>query len=197
MPSSAADPLPALFRALAFAAERHRQQARKDQLKTPYVNHLIDVIQVLVDHGVRDPATLQAAALHDTIEDTQTSLDEIEDRFGAEVRGLVAEVTDDKNLSREERKRLQVAHAPDATPKGALIKLADKIANAWDVGHRPAAAWSVDRRLDYLAWAARVVDALPSPTPSLLDLFRQIHEEGMELVRGRGGKALARGPGGG
>jgi len=181
--SSMSDPLPELTRALVFAAHRHRQHARKDELKTPYVTHLLDVVNLLVEEGVRDSETLVAAALHDTVEDTETSLDEIEALFGREVRDLVAEVTDDKTLRKDERKRRQVEHAPEASPKATLIKLADKIANAWDVGHRPAADWSVERRLEYLVWAARVVERLPAVSPRLVERFRVVHEEGIERLR--------------
>lgn len=178
------DPLESLLQALRFAAERHRQQARKDELKTPYVNHLIDVVWLLVSQGLRDPATLQAAALHDVVEDTGTTLEEIEAVFGREVRDLVDEVTDDKTLPRDERKRLQVEHAPETSPKATLVKLADKVANARDVGHRPAADWSRERRLDYLAWAARVVQQLPEVSPELRRLFQTVHDEAASLLGG-------------
>lgn len=177
-----ADVLPALMQALEFAAERHRSQPRKDELKTPYVNHLIDVVKLLVEFGVRDEPTLVAAALHDTVEDTATTLADIEDRFGPEVRGLVAEMTDDKRLPKAERKRLQVEHAPGVSPKAALVKLADKIANAWDVGHRPAANWSAERRLEYLAWAASVVERLPPVSPALRSRFDDVYQEGVGIV---------------
>ena len=178
------DTLQQLMRAFTFAAERHRQQARKDELKRPYVNHLIDVVQVLVDHGVRDIATLQAAALHDTVEDTDTTLDEIELVFGREVRDLVDELSDDKTLEREERRRLQVEHARDASPKAAMIFLADKSANAWDVGHRPASNWSVARRLDYLRWAAEVVERLPDVSPELREHFERVRGESVRRLGG-------------
>ena len=176
--------LPQLLSALAFAADRHRSQPRKDELKTPYVNHLIDVIHLLVDHGIRDAATLAAAALHDTVEDTATTLEELEGRFGLEVRDLVAEMTDDKRLPKAERKRLQVEHAAGMSPKAALIKLADKIANAWDVGHRPAASWSPERRLEYLVWAAEVVERLPPVSQALRDRFAEVYREGVAVVNG-------------
>jgi guanosine-3',5'-bis(diphosphate) 3'-pyrophosphohydrolase len=176
--------LPQLLSALAFAADRHRSQPRKDELKTPYVNHLIDVIHLLVDHGIRDAATLAAAALHDTVEDTATTLEELEERFGLEVRDLVAEMTDDKRLPKAERKRLQVEHAAGMSPKAALIKLADKIANARDVGHRPAVSWSPERRLEYLVWAAEVVERLPPVSQALRDRFDEVHHEGVAVVNG-------------
>jgi guanosine-3',5'-bis(diphosphate) 3'-pyrophosphohydrolase len=123
-----------LLRALAFAADRHRGQRRKDVDASPYINHPIAVAQALAEiGGVVDAATLVAALLHDTVEDTDTTLDEIEAWFGAEVRGLVAEVTDDKSLPKQRRKELQVEHAPHRSPKARLVKIADKLANLRDV----------------------------------------------------------------
>ena len=106
-------PLPGVLAALEFAAERHRDQRRKGTEAAPYINHPIAVTRLLADvGGVSDPVLLQAAILHDTVEDTDTTLDELEARFGPEVRRVVEEVTDDKSLPRRERKRLQVARAP-------------------------------------------------------------------------------------
>jgi guanosine-3',5'-bis(diphosphate) 3'-pyrophosphohydrolase len=98
-----------LLKAANFAAKKHRNQRRKDSARTPYINHPIGVANILTEEGdVDDIATLQAALLHDTVEDTDTTLEEIEQIFGEEVRKIVDEVTDDKRLPYEERKRLQV-----------------------------------------------------------------------------------------
>ena len=148
-----------LFRALAFAAYKHRDQRRKDAEASPYINHPVEVARLLASEaGVCDLATLLAAILHDTIEDTGTRGDEIEARFGTEVRALVEAVTDDKALPKEERKRLQIEHAPHLSPPAKLIKLADKISNVTDVTRNPPEDWSLDRRRDYLDWAERVVE---------------------------------------
>jgi guanosine-3',5'-bis(diphosphate) 3'-pyrophosphohydrolase len=93
-----------LLKAIAFAADKHRHQCRKDAEASPYINHPIAVAAVLAAEGdVSDEATLIAAALHDTVEDTQTTLLELEDHFGSEVAGLVRELTDDKSLEKTER----------------------------------------------------------------------------------------------
>ena len=85
--------LPALMRATLFAAEKHRGQRRKDVDKTPYINHPIMVVNLLSNVGrITDVETLQAGMLHDTIEDTDTTADELEEHFGYEVRSLVLEV---------------------------------------------------------------------------------------------------------
>ncbi|MET0122816.1 MAG: HD domain-containing protein, partial [Candidatus Thiodiazotropha sp. 6PLUC9] len=122
--------LPLITRALLFSARKHRDQRRKDVQATPYVNHPIVLMDILVNEaGVYDAETLIAALLHDTIEDTDTTVEEIEREFGLVIAGLVMEVTDDKTLSKLERKAMQIDHAPDLSFKAKLVKLADKIAN--------------------------------------------------------------------
>ena len=147
-----------LLKAVAFAAEKHRGQRRKGEEASPYINHPLAVAEMLADIArVRDVSVLMAAVLHDTIEDTKTTPDELEAEFGRQVCALVQEVTDDKNLPKEERKRLQIEHAPHLSSSAKLIKLADKIANVRDVTEDPPSGWSTERRLAYLDWAERVV----------------------------------------
>jgi guanosine-3',5'-bis(diphosphate) 3'-pyrophosphohydrolase len=147
-----------LLKASTFAARKHRDQRRKDAEASPYINHPIEVAEILARiGGVDDVKVLQAALLHDTVEDTQTSPDELEREFGAAVRKLVEEVTDDKTLPKPERKRLQIEHAPSLSAGAKLIKLADKICNVRDVMYTPPKGWDERRRLEYFDWAARVV----------------------------------------
>src|ERR1051325_3561723 len=102
------DALAALLKALHFAADKHRDQRRKDEEASPYINHPIEVAELLARIArVTDVVVPQSAILHDTVEDTHTTPDELEEQFGAEVRRVVLEVTDDKRLPKEERKRLQ------------------------------------------------------------------------------------------
>lgn len=146
-----------LLRALAFAAEKHRSQKRKGIEESPYINHLIAVAHVLaVEAKVTDEATLVAAILHDTIEDTKTTQEELENQFGSDVAILVAEVTDDKSLPKEVRKQLQVEHAPSLSTTAKRLKLADKICNIRDVTMKPPSDWSTERRAQYLDWAEEV-----------------------------------------
>ena len=159
--------LPLLFRALRFAADHHRDDRRKGAGASPYINHPIAVASELVDAGVVDPEVLAAALLHDTVEDTWATPDDIEAEFGPRVRTLVDAVTDDKSLRSRERKRLQVVHAPDLDPDAKLIKIADKTANVHDVGHDPPASWSVERRQEYLDWTERVVAGCRGHSPAL------------------------------
>lgn len=149
--------LPAVFAALRFAAERHSRQMRKGVAGYPYVNHLIAVTELLVRCGVDDVETIQAALLHDTIEDTETTPEELAATFGDVVRDLVLEVTDDASLPKGERKRLQIEHAPDLSARARRIKIADKTCNVVDIAHDPPPDWSRTRRLEYLAWAEAVV----------------------------------------
>jgi (p)ppGpp synthase/HD superfamily hydrolase len=148
-----------LLRAVRFAAHKHRDQRRKGMDASPYINHPIEVAELISRVGeVDDLEVLMAAILHDTIEDTNTEPEEIENAFGAAVRSLVAEVTDDKKLEKRERKRLQIEHAPHISDGAKLIKIADKTCNVRDVAHSPPSDWTAERRADYLDWASRVVD---------------------------------------
>jgi len=161
-----------LFDALAFAAHKHRAQRRKDKAASPYINHPIALADVLANEGgVVDPATLCAALLHDTIEDTRTSYRELRLAFGKEIADVVREVTDDKSLRKTVRKRRQIEHAPHLSTRAKLVKLADKICNLRDIATNPPATWSRERKRKYYEWAKRVIDALRGAHAGLERLF--------------------------
>ncbi|MCU7878439.1 MAG: HD domain-containing protein [Candidatus Thiodiazotropha sp. (ex Lucinoma borealis)] len=161
-----------LIRTLAFAARKHRDQRRKDVEASPYINHPITLADILVNEGsVTDIETLITALLHDTIEDTDTTVDEIESEFGLVVAGLVMEVTDDNSLSKLERKELQIQHAPYLSKKARLVKLADKIANLRDVYQSPPIEWSLQRKQAYFDWAKAVIDGLRGTHDDLEAIF--------------------------
>jgi guanosine-3',5'-bis(diphosphate) 3'-pyrophosphohydrolase len=161
-----------LFRALAFAAHKHRDQRRKDAEASPYINHPIALAEVLAgEGGVADAAVLAAALLHDTIEDTATTAAELRAEFGERIAAMVEEVTDDQNLPKAERKRLQIVHAAGLSPGARLVKLADKICNLRDVAERPPAKWDLQRRQEYFEWAKRVIDGLRGANPKLEAAF--------------------------
>jgi len=161
-----------LLKALAFAAHKHRDQRRKDRDASPYINHPIALADVLVNEGgVSDVEVLCAALLHDTVEDTATTPEELVDAFGPRVARIVAEVTDDKTLSKADRKRLQVEHAARLSPEAKLVKLADKICNLRDVAERPPANWDLARRREYFDWAKQVVDGMRGAHPRLEAAF--------------------------
>lgn len=161
-----------LLEAAAFAADRHRNQRRKDAVASPYINHPLALAKLLaVDAGVDEIDVLIAAVLHDTVEDTETTREELAARFGDVVAGIVAEVTDDKRLPKQRRKELQIEHAPHKSRGAALVKLADKICNLRDIASSPPADWPVERKREYFDWARKVVDRLPRVNDRLLTLF--------------------------
>jgi guanosine-3',5'-bis(diphosphate) 3'-pyrophosphohydrolase len=149
-----------LFKALSFSAEKHTKQRRKDIDKTPYINHPISLANILAQRWVIDENVLCAAILHDTIEDTETTVDELQEHFGEKITSIVLEVTDDKSFEKSLRKQKQVEHAASISHEAKLVKLADKIANITDIINTPPADWSTDRKKEYFEWAKAVVDNL-------------------------------------
>lgn len=175
--------LPGLLAALEFAAERHRDQRRKGREASPYINHPIAVTRLLAEVGnVSDPVLLQAAILHDTVEDTETTLDELEARFGPEVRRVVEEVTDDKSLPKLERKRLQIEHAPQRSNRAKQLKVADKSSNLIDIAHRPPENWTPERKQEYFDWAERVVEGCRGVNSALETRFDEVLGEARESL---------------
>lgn len=170
------DNLVLIFRALTFAAEKHRHQRRKDVAASPYINHPIALATVLSQEGgVSDVPVICAALLHDTVEDTETTSAEIEALFGAEIGRVVMEVTDDQALSGAERKRLQVENSAHASQAAKLVKLADKICNLRDMDMHPPAGWSAEKRRAYFDWAKAVVDGIRGTHPVLEAVFDQAY----------------------
>jgi guanosine-3',5'-bis(diphosphate) 3'-pyrophosphohydrolase len=170
--------LAALLAALSFAAQKHSRQRRKDSDATPYINHPIAVAEVLARVGrVTHLPTLQAAILHDTIEDTQTTPQELDDHFGEAVRLLVQELTDDTSLPKQERKRLQVEHAPHLSRAAQQIKIADKICNVGDITPTQPVDWPLQFKRDYLDWAERVVAGCRGCNPQLEQHFDAVLNE--------------------
>ncbi|MGH0128223.1 UNVERIFIED_CONTAM: hypothetical protein FKN15_044935 [Acipenser sinensis] len=197
-----------LLETVNFAAEKHKTQRRKDPEATPYINHPIGVARILsYEGGITDITVLQAALLHDTVEDTDTSLPELEAVFGATVARIVQEVTDDKALSKQERKQLQVEHAPHCSHQAKLVKLADKLYNLRDLNRctpsgetahtgtpsRKTARtdtpsrktahtdtpsrWTLQRVQEYFTWAAQVVKGLRGTNAVLEEKLYQLFKE--------------------
>ncbi|MFN8656287.1 MAG: HD domain-containing protein [Candidatus Obscuribacterales bacterium] len=172
-----------IFAALRFAALKHKEQRRKDS-KTPYINHPIEVAELLLRVGREtETETVVAALLHDTIEDTNTTAEEIQALFGEKVAGLVKECTDDKSLPKEVRKELQVEHAPHKSEAAKKIKLADKISNVKDVIFTPPPDWSLQRKMEYLTWSERVVEGLRGCSPGLESLYDNVLAEGKNVLK--------------
>ena len=165
-----------ILKALEFAALKHRDQRRKDQVASPYINHPIALANLLArEGGITDPVVQVAAILHDTLEDTQTTLAELRAAFGAKIAAIVWEVTDDTTLPKAERKRLQIEHASKLSHEAKLVKLADKICNIRDVADHPPARWDLARRREYFEWAKAVVDRLHGTDPVLEHLFAKAY----------------------
>lgn len=172
-----------LLKAVAFAADKHRFQTRKDSERTPYINHPINVALTLCEVGHEsDTDLLVSAILHDTVEDTETTPEEIEKHFGKFVRDIVMEVTDDKNLAKEERKRLQIVKAHLKSRPARKLKLADKICNVHDIIHHAPSGWTLERRLDYLSWCEQVLEGLRGVNHLLEKKLHDSIQEGRTLL---------------
>jgi guanosine-3',5'-bis(diphosphate) 3'-pyrophosphohydrolase len=151
-----------------FAAERHKEQRRKGAGQSPYVNHLAEVARLLAAATEGGDAELIAAGwLHDTVEDTATGREELVSTFGDDVASLVMEVTDDKTLPKQERKRLQVLKTPTKTPRAKMIKLADLTSNLRQFPD----SWEQQRIQEYLEWAAKVAAGCRGVNPELERMF--------------------------
>jgi len=169
-----------LLKALAFAAHKHRDQRRKDVEASPYINHPIALAVVLCNEGgVTDENVLCAALLHDTVEDTKTTLEELTENFGNIISGIVMEVTDDKNIEKADRKRLQIEHAAHSSHQAKLVKLADKISNLRDIVASPPDGWDLKRKQEYFDWAKKVIDQVRGTNADLERIFDGIYAKGL------------------
>jgi guanosine-3',5'-bis(diphosphate) 3'-pyrophosphohydrolase len=168
--------LPRLFKALTFAAERHEQQHRRGAVASPYINHPIDVADILCrEAAVTDLDVLCAALLHDTVEDTDATAEQLRSAFGEKVAAIVLELTDDESLPRAQRERQQEEHAACLSEPARLVKLADKISNLRHTARTPPPEWDLQRRREYFDWGKRVIDRLRGVNPRLEALFDQAY----------------------
>jgi len=161
-----------ILKALEFSARKHKNQRRKDVEASPYINHPISLANILCNEAhVTDVNVICGALLHDTIEDTETEPEELQDEFGVEIKDIVMDVTDDTSLHRHQRKQAQIDHAPHISREAKLVKLADKISNLRDVSSNPPPSWSLDRRQQYFEWAKKVIDQLQGTDAQLESIF--------------------------
>ncbi|MGQ9367141.1 HD domain-containing protein [Azospirillum sp. A39] len=178
------DALIAFTRALDFAAHKHTDQRRKGLRAEPYVNHLAEVARLVAEAtDGAEPDAVIAALLHDTLEDTDATREEIAQAFGERIAAIVVEVTDDKRLPKAERKRRQVDHAPHASRPAKLVKLADKVSNLRSMAVSPPANWAQRRKVEYFEWAAAVVAGLRGTNERLEAQFDEAYESGLAELR--------------
>jgi (p)ppGpp synthase/HD superfamily hydrolase len=165
-----------LSQAVDYAARQHIAQRRKGDRAEPYVNHVIEVAAMLAEAtGGTDTVLVMGGLLHDTIEDTDTEYDDLARRFGAEVADLVQEVTDDKSLPKEVRKRLQVEKTPHKSTRARLLKIADKTSNLRGLVESPPTGWTAERLRAYVVWAADVVRSCRGLNARLEAQFDEAH----------------------
>lgn len=148
-----------VLRAAVYSARAHRDQRRKNSIAEPYINHPLRVAENLSAINAPEAAII-AALLHDTVEDTDTTMDDIENEFGMIVRGVTAEVTDDKTKPSPVRKQAQIDHAPNASNFAKYVKLSDKLDNCSDLIARTPVGWDAKRVAEYFAWSEKVVAGL-------------------------------------
>ena len=170
-------------RAFNFASQRHSKQRRKGEAQEPYINHLAEVA-LLVAEATRgkDANLIAAALLHDTIEDTDTTREELAICFNDDIANLVNEATDDKTLRKEKRKQLQITNASKKTQRAKILKLADKTSNLRSIANSPPKNWDSLRKTEYIDWALRVVAGLGDFPTELKTHFDQAVEKARNSV---------------
>lgn len=159
-----------LKKAIDFATEKHKGQYRKNSKKEEYIIHPIEVMIILRDHGVTDQVALVGAVLHDTIEDTSATYEEILELFGEEVADVVLEVSDNKSLPKLERKKFQVSKISKKSFAARMIKIADKLSNSADLLVDPPVGWSSVQINGYIKWSEEICNRAMSlgDTPNAL-----------------------------
>jgi GTP diphosphokinase / guanosine-3',5'-bis(diphosphate) 3'-diphosphatase len=179
MNSVTENPVLKFTRAVQFAAIKHTGQRRKGENAEPYINHLAEVAETLALHTEgRDWNLVIAGLLHDTLEDTDTTYDELVAGFGHDVANLVKEVTDDKSLPKAERKRLQIENAPHKSARAKMLKIADKLSNLHSILKSPPKDWPIERKLEYFEWAKRVVEGCQGANSA----FKELYDEGRRTL---------------
>lgn len=149
-----------VINALDFAAFFHKDQRRKNKDKDPYINHPIEVAKILTDCGVNDPNIIAAAILHDVIEDTRITIEDLANVFPTPVINYVKEVTDDKSLPKVEIKKRQLEKMKTASDGAKMIKAADKISNCSNLFTDPPESWSVEYQRGYFTWCYYVCEEI-------------------------------------
>jgi (p)ppGpp synthase/HD superfamily hydrolase len=167
-----------VLRAADMVARWHVHQRRKGEAQEPYINHLLEVANLVAEatHG-EDPELVAAALLHDAVEDQAVPIELIAREFGARIADIVKELTDDRTLPKDARKAAQVKNASRKHPAAKLIKIADKTSNLRAIINSPPSKWSTQRRLEYIRWARAVVAGLRGTSSSLEQKFDEVAAE--------------------
>jgi GTP diphosphokinase / guanosine-3',5'-bis(diphosphate) 3'-diphosphatase len=167
-----------LSQAADYAACQHVAQRRKGDRAEPYVNHVIEVAALLAEAtGGSDPVLVMGGLLHDTLEDTDATVEDPVERFGTDVAALVQEMTDDKSLAKDVRKRLQIEKTPFKSTRAKLLKIADKTSNLRGLMSSPPAGWTQERLRDYVVWAEQVVRSCRGLNPMPERRFDEAYEK--------------------
>jgi (p)ppGpp synthase/HD superfamily hydrolase len=174
-----------IMRAADFAARKHKNQKRKGEVAEPYLNHLIEVATLVAEATDGRPEVVVAALLHDAVEDQDVTNTEIVGLFGPTVASLVAELTDDKSLLKQERKDKQINAALYKSEGASVIKLADKTSNLLAIANSPP-PWPADRKRAYVEWASAVVSGLPVKPAGLLARFEAAARLATESIERQG-----------
>ncbi|MFD0980945.1 HD domain-containing protein [Tropicimonas aquimaris] len=178
------DDILALSRALVFAAEAHRNQRRKGAAQEPYVNHLIEVMDLVARAtGGQDVEQMIAALLHDTIEDAGVTAEDLEQRFGTRVARMVVDNTDDMTLSKPERKARRLAAMPSKPADSRAVKTADVISNLRALVVSAPAGWDIERKLGYLDGCRKLIAAGSGANDALERLFEETAAEAEKAIR--------------
>jgi guanosine-3',5'-bis(diphosphate) 3'-pyrophosphohydrolase len=160
-----------VLKAVGFAARAHDGQMRKDG-KTPYVSHVVRVAFV-VRHvfGFDDAMMLQAALLHDTVEDTTTDFDDLAEQFSPQIASWVAALSKDKRLPDDQREKAYIEGLQKAPWQVQVCKLADMYDNLLDSQHLDA-----ERKAKSRKRVRQYLDAFVGMTHSEVVRCRQIVE---------------------
>ena len=162
-----------ILKALNFAREKHEGQFRKDEFQRPYIVHPVGVYGLLFNAGIENEDVLCAALLHDTIEDTNTTFDELAIEFNIEVAGLVGEVTNNPAISKAKQKLMQLEDAPYMTNGARLVRFADKINNLNDIAEFPPVGWDKAKKDRYVEFCKELIPLLNIDNEYLNKKFKE------------------------
>ena len=160
-----------MAKALYFATLAHEQQRRKTG-DVPYIKHPIGVANYAINAKVQNPNVIVACYLHDVVEDTFVTIEDIEEHFGPKIAKFVAEVTDDKNLSKVERKKGQIEHSKHISKEAKIVKLCDKLYNLKDLVRNPI--WEPERVQGYFVWSYIIVNNMRETNKCLEDQLDEV-----------------------